>query len=51
MQYSSQKKPVSGSKAIALDRSKIVARYRLYLFISMMLAGTFAFLLHIIFGR
>jgi len=50
-----QQKPVSrrssGSKAIALDPRVILASYRLYLILSLVLTAAFALGLRIIFGH
>ncbi len=51
MQQLPRKQTPHGAKAIALDRNKIIARYRLFLLISMTLAATLAVVLHIIFNR
>jgi hypothetical protein len=41
----------SGAKAVALDQRVIMARYRLFLFLSLILSAAFALGLHVIFGR
>ncbi|HTI15616.1 MAG TPA: hypothetical protein VL461_13795 [Dictyobacter sp.] len=51
MQERQQPRSASGAKAIALDQKVLVARYRLYLFVSILLTAAFALGLHIIFGR
>jgi hypothetical protein len=51
MQQPPKKRSPHGAKAIALDRDKIIAHYRLFLFIAMTIAATFSLGLHIIFGR
>lgn len=51
MQRPPRKQSPHGAKAIALDRGKDIARYRLFLFIAMILAAALALELHIIFGR
>jgi len=51
MQQPPRKQSPHGAKAIALDQDKIIARYRLFLFIAMTLAAAFSLGLHIIFGR
>ena len=51
MQQPPRKQSPHGAKAIALDRDIIIARDRLFLLISMILAAAFALGLHIIFGR
>ncbi|HEY4033941.1 MAG TPA: hypothetical protein VGL94_08285 [Ktedonobacteraceae bacterium] len=51
MQQQPRKQSPHGAKAITLDRDKIIARYRLLLFIAITLAAALALELHIIFGR
>ena len=51
MQQPPRKQSPHGAKAIALDRERIMARYRLFLFIAITLAAAFALELQIIFGR
>ena len=51
MQQPPKQQSPHGAKAIALDRDKIIARYRLFLLIAMTLAAALALELHIIFGR
>jgi hypothetical protein len=46
-----QNRRSSGAKAIALDKRITLARYRLYLLLSLILSAAFAFGLHILFGR
>ncbi len=51
MQKIDQNRRSSGAKAIALDQRAMVARYRLYVFLSIVLSAAFALGLHIVFGR
>lgn len=51
MQRPLRKQCPHGAKAIALDRERVIARYRLLLFIAITFAAAFALELHIIFGR
>ncbi len=51
MQEQSKIRQSRGAKAIALDRRMIIARYRLFLLLSLILSATFALCLHLIFGR
>jgi hypothetical protein len=51
MQKVDQDRRSSGAKAIALDQKVIVARYRFYMFLSIVLSAAFALGLHLIFGR
>ena len=41
----------SGSKAIAIDTRLAAARYRLFLFLSLLFSAAFSLGLHIIFGH
>lgn len=51
MQKIDQNRRSSGAKAIALDQRAMVARYRLYMLLSIVLSAAFALGLHIVFGR
>lgn len=51
MQAKNTSRQSSGSKAIALDERARIARYRLYLFLSLILSAAFALGLHVIFGH
>ncbi len=51
MQKEDQNRRSNGAKAIALDEKVMAARYRLYMFLSIVLSAAFALGLHIIFGR
>lgn len=44
-------RPSGGNKAIALDARTILARYRLFQLLALILSAAFALGLHLIFGR
>jgi hypothetical protein len=50
MQKQVPNRQTSGAKAIAIDQKAIMARYRLYMLISIILSAAFALGLHFIFG-
>jgi len=51
MQKPDQNRRSSGAKAVVLDEKVMMARYRLYIFFSIVLSAAFALGLHGIFGR
>ena len=51
MQKQSSVRRSSGAKAVALHEHVMLARYRLILWISLLLSAAFALELHLVFGR
>jgi hypothetical protein len=51
MQKPDQNRRSSGAKAVVLDEKVIAARYRFYIFLSIVLSAAFSLGLHVIFGR
>jgi hypothetical protein len=51
MQQSPRQPSPHGAKAITLDPDELFARYRLFLLITMTIAATWAFGIHVIFER
>jgi hypothetical protein len=51
MQKTRETRSTSGAKAIALDERAKMARYRLYLLISLLSSAGLAMLIHILLGR
>lgn len=51
MQQKPRTQSTHGAKAIALDQDSIMARYRLFLFTSIIITAAFALGLHVIFTR
>ncbi|HLG75856.1 MAG TPA: hypothetical protein VKX46_05545 [Ktedonobacteraceae bacterium] len=44
-------RPSRGAKAIAMNKKIEIARYRLFLLLSLVLSAAFALGLHLVFGR
>jgi hypothetical protein len=51
MQNRNENRGLSGSKTIALDARKLLARYRLFQLLALILSAAFALGLHLIFGH
>lgn len=51
MQRQQNARPTHGSKAVAIDNRAIIARYRFYQLVALLLSAGFALGLHVILGR